>query len=194
MPTPGPADSKPKPTRLDAQVLSRYAAFDLAPDQFTETEDAGLRAQLKDLLRRGEQPAAHRGQETTAPCLSGRGDCPPATRKYETLLQSSPARSETAALYQSVPGVGQLTAATLVADLPELDWIDGKTAVALAGLAPWSRDSIQGGRGKVRRVLYLAAQSAARYNVELREFYRGLRARSKPGRVALVTVMQKAES
>ena len=108
-------------------------------------------------------------------------------KAYWNPLQSSPALSETAALCQSVPGVGQLTAATLVAELPELGWIDGK--VALAGLVPWSRDSgrrrgrrsIQGGRGKVRRVLYLAAQSAARHSAGLREFYQGLRARGKPG-------------
>ena len=110
---------------------------------------------------------------------------------YQSLLRSSPALSETAALYQSLPGVGQLTAATLVAELPELGRIDGKTAVALAGLAPWSRDSIQGGWDKVRRVLYLAAQSAARHNAGLREFYRGLRARGKPGKVALAAVMRK---
>ena len=92
-----------------------------------------------------------------------------------------------------------MTAATLVAKLPELGRIDGKTAVALVGLAPWSRDSgrqqgrrsIQGGRGKVRLVLYLAAQSAARYHAGLREFYLGLRARGKPGKVALTAVMRK---
>ena len=102
-------------------------------------------------------------------------------------------------MYRSVPGVGMLTAATPVAELPELGRIDGKMAAALAGLAPWSRDSgrqqrrrsIQGVRGKVRRVLYLAAQSAARHNPGLREFYRGLRARGNPGKVALVAVMRK---
>ena len=98
-----------------------------------------------------------------------------------------------------MPGVGQPTAATLVAELPELGRIDGKSAVALVGLAPWSRDSgrqrgrrsIQGGRGKVRRVLYLAAQSAARHNAGLWEFYQGLRGRGKPGKVALTAVMRK---
>ena len=49
-----------KTDRLDAQILSRYAAFDLAPDPSPETEDAGVRAQLKDLLRRREQLAALR--------------------------------------------------------------------------------------------------------------------------------------
>ena len=71
-------------------------------------------------------------------------------KAYRSLLQSSPALSETAALYQSVPGLGQLTAATLVAELPELGRIDDKMAVALAGLAPWSRDS--GGGAAFRAV------------------------------------------
>ena len=117
-------------------------------------------------------------------------------------MSESPAAAETAALYQSVPGVSQLTAATLVAKLPELGRIDGKTAATLAGLAPWSpwsrdsgrqrgRRSIQGGRGKVRQVLYLAAQSAARHHAGLPEFYCGLRARGKPSKVALTAVMRK---
>ena len=197
-----------KTDRLDAQVLSRYAAaFDLPPDPSPETDDAGLRAQLKDLLRRREQLVAQRtadknrldqGQSEEARASAERHiawldqEIARLEKAYQSLLRSSPARSETAALYQSVPGVGQLTAATLAAELPELGRIDGKSAVALVGLAPWSRDSgrqrgrrsIQGGRGKVRRVLYLAAQSAARHHAGLREFYQGLRARGKLGKVA----------
>ena len=204
-----------KTDRLDAQILSRYAAaFDLPPDPSSETDDAGVRAQLKDLLRRREQLVA---QRTADKCRLDKGQSDEAKasaerhiawldeeiarleKAYQSLLSESPALSETAALYQSVPGVGQLTAATLVAELPELGRIDGKSAAALVGLAPWSRDSgrqrgrrsIQGGRGKVRRVLYLAAQSAARHNAGLREFYQGLRARGKPGKVALTAVMRK---
>ena len=177
-----------KTDRLDAQILSRYAAaFDLPPDPSPETDDAGLRAQLKDLLRRREQLVA---QRTADKCRLDKGQSEEARasaerhiawldeeiarleKAYQSLLSESPALSETAARYQSVPGVGQLTAATLVAELPELGRIDGKSAVALVGLAPWSRDSgrhqgrrsIQGGRGKVRRVLYLAAHSAARHH------------------------------
>ena len=192
-----------KTDRLDAQILSRYAAaFDLPPDPVPEAGDgdAQLRAQLKDLLRRREQLVAQRtadksrldkGQSDEARASAERHiawldeEIARLEKAYQSLLRSSPALSETAALYQSVPGVGQLTAATLVAELPELGRIDGKSAAALVGLAPWSRDSgrqrgrrsIQGGRGKVRRVLYLAAQSAARHNPGLREFYQGLRAR-----------------
>ncbi len=67
------------------------------------------------------------------------------------------------------------------------------------GLAPWAHDSgrqqghraIRGGRGPVRRVLYLAALAAIRYNAPLRRFYQGLRPRGKPGQGALVAVMRK---
>ena len=166
------------------------------------------------MLRRREQPVAQRtadksrldkGQSDEARASAERhiarldAEIAGLEKECQSLLPGSPARSETAALYQSVPGVGQLTAATLVAELPELGRIDGKTTAALAGLALWSRNSgrqsgrrsVQGGRGKVRRVLYFAAQSAARYNAGLREFYQGLRARGKPGKVALTAVMRK---
>ena len=130
-----------KTDRLDAQVLSRYAAaFDLSPARPPETEDAGLRAQLKDLLRRGEQLAAQRtadksrldkGQSDEARTSAERhiawldAEIARLGKAYQSLLQSNPTLSAAAALYQSVPGVGQLTAATLVADCPS--WV-GLTA------------------------------------------------------------------
>ena len=99
----------------------------------------------------------------------------------------------------TVPGVGPITAATLVAELPELGHWDDKALTALVGLAPWSRDSgqkqghrsIRGGRGVVRRILYLAALSAIRTDATLRDFNQRLRQRGKAGKVALVAVMRK---
>ena len=120
--------------------------------------------------------------------------------EYQRALQSSSELSRRAALYQSVQGVGILTAATLAADLPELGEGDGKRLTSLVGLAPWSRDSgrqrgyraIRGGRGTVRRALYLAALSLIRCkNNALARFYQQLRQRGKPGKVALVAVMRK---
>ena len=84
--------------------------------------------------------------------------------EYKELLKRSAGLTETVELYQTVPGVGQLTAATLVAYLPELGQWDGRALTSLVGLAPWSRDSgrkrgnrsIRGGRSTVRRVLLLS--------------------------------------
>ena len=120
-------------------------------------------------------------------------------QEYQAALQSSAPMAQGAALYRTVPGVGPLTAAILVAHLPELGHWDGKALTSLVGLAPWSRDSgqkrgqraIRGGRGVVRRALYLCAWSVIRVDGELRRFYQGLRQRGKPGNVAVVTVMRK---
>ena len=120
-------------------------------------------------------------------------------KAVHALVGRHPEFSRLAELYQSVSGVGALTAATLLAYLPELGQGGAKGVSALAGLAPWSHDSgqrhghraIRGGREKVRRALYMAALSAIRFNPELKEFYRRLRRKGKVGKVALVAVMRK---
>ena len=105
-------------------------------------------------------------------------------------------RAETLA---SIPGVGQPTAAGLLAAMPELGGLDAKAAASLAGLAPVARESgqwqgkrfIQGGRARVRRLLYMAAVSATRCNPDLGRKYQALVERGKPPKVALVAVMRK---
>ena len=102
-------------------------------------------------------------------------------------------------LYESVRGVGRQTALTLLADLPELGRANDKSLTALVGLAPYARDSstlkkhrrIRGGRHTVRRVLYMAALSAIRFNEPIKSFYHRLRQRGKPGKVAIIAVMRK---
>ena len=179
-----------KTDRMDAQVLSRYAAaFDLTPDSSPETDDAGLRAQLKDLLRRRDQLVAQRTADKNRLDKGQSEEALASAERHIAWLHAEIARLEKAcrSLLRSSPA------------LSELGRIDGKSAAALVGLAPCSRDSgrqrgrrsIQGGRGKVRRVLYMAAQSAARHHAGLREFYRGLRAQGKSGKVVLMAVMRK---
>ena len=100
---------------------------------------------------------------------------------------------------QQVKGIGKVTASTLLAELPELGKLTRNEAGALAGVAPYNRDSgmhrgrrtIRGGRVKVRRVLYMAATVAARFNPILKAFYQRLVAAGKPKKVALTAVMRK---
>ncbi len=107
--------------------------------------------------------------------------------------------AERASLLRSVKGIGEVTAGVLLAYLPELGEGSGKSLSALVGVVPWARDSgqhqgkrsIRGGRQAVRRALYMSALSAVRHDPDLRRFYRGLRDRGKPGKVALVAVMRK---
>ena len=92
-----------------------------------------------------------------------------------------------------------LTAATLLAYVPELGQGSGKALTALVGVVPWAADSgthrgyraIRVGRGRVRRALYMAALSVIRTNTDLGWFYQRLRRWGKPGKVAVVAVMRK---
>ena len=107
--------------------------------------------------------------------------------------------ADLSALLQSVKGVGPTTASTLIAELPELGSLTRKQITSLVGLAPLNRDSgtfrgqrhIFGGRASVRRVLYVAALVATRFNPAIRDCYARLRAAGKPAKVALVACMRK---
>ena len=196
---------------LDAQVLALYGeVFEVegqpAPDDACR--------QLREVVGRRQQMVQHRVQERNRLEKGLKGLAKKSCERHVAWLDKEIARldkalqalvhrhealSRRAALYQSVSGVGELTAATLLAYLPELGQGCGKGLTALAGLAPWPRDSgqhkgpraIRGGRGVVRRALYMAALSAIRSNHALGGFYRRLRRRGKLGKVALVAVMRK---
>ena len=102
-------------------------------------------------------------------------------------------------LLLSLPGVGPVVAATLVVRMPELGSMRRGQAAALAGLAPFDRDSgqwkgqrfIQGGRDRPRRMLYLAALAARRCSPALKAFADQLIARGKPKKLVVVAVMRK---
>ena len=114
-------------------------------------------------------------------------------------LADDPALARRAEVLCSIPGLGPVTAAGLIADMPELGRLDAKAAASLAGLAPMARESgnwkgrshIKAGRHRVRRLLYMAALSAIRFNPDLAAMHRRLVACGKPGKVALVAVMRK---
>lgn len=96
-------------------------------------------------------------------------------------------------------GVGLITALTLVVDLPELGRVNRQQIAALAGVAPFNRDSgryqgkrrTRGGRSHVRSALYMAALSATRSNPRIKEFYQRLLAKGKEKKVALTACMRK---
>jgi transposase len=99
----------------------------------------------------------------------------------------------------AIPGVGVITAAVVLAGLPELGTLSDEAVAALAGVAPYNRDSggqtgvrhIAGGRSTVRCALYMAALSAVKYDAILKAFYLKLRAAGKKPKVALVACMRK---
>ena len=103
------------------------------------------------------------------------------------------------AILRSIPGVGPVTAAALMCWVPEPGTIGNRQAAALAGVAPHpcdsgdrtGRRSVRAGRRRPRRVLYMAAMAAAKYNAPLAAFHRRLVERGKPHKVAIVAVMRK---
>lgn len=116
-----------------------------------------------------------------------------------TLIRSTPVWRDADDLLRSVPGIGPITACTLIADLPELGRLDRRRIAALAGLAPMARDSgafrgrrmIMGGRAPIRRVLYMATLAAIKHNPAIRAFHQRLVAAGRPGKVALTAAMRK---
>lgn len=114
-------------------------------------------------------------------------------------VRGSPVWREKEDLLASVPGVGPVIARTLIAEMPELGRLDRKQVAALAGLAPWTRQSgqwrgksfIGGGRTSVRCVLFVGAMTATRHNPILKAFFDRLVAAGKPKMVAFIAVARK---
>ena len=114
-------------------------------------------------------------------------------------IEASPVWREKDNLLQSVPGVGDTTSATMLANLPELGSLNRRQIAALVGVAPYNRDSglfrgkraVWGGRAKVRCVLYMAVIAGLRWNPVIRAFYDHLCAAGKAKKVALTACMRK---
>jgi len=115
------------------------------------------------------------------------------------LISSDPNMQEKIDRISSVPGVGKVTAAVLMADLPELGTLNRRQIAALIGVAPMNRDSGQfrgkrmtgAGRKSVRTALFMAMLAVVQFNPKLKAFYKHLVAQGKPKMVALVAAMRK---
>jgi len=115
------------------------------------------------------------------------------------ILNAEPEYQQKMTNLVSVPGVGEVTALTLVAQLPELGLVNRQQIAALAGVAPLNHDSGRhkgkrrtfGGRSNVRTALYMAALSASRHNPVIKAFYERLLAKGKEKKVALTACMRK---
>ncbi len=120
-------------------------------------------------------------------------------QRINQAIAANPTWRETARRIETVPGVGAITASTLVADLPELGQLNRQKIAALVGVAPFNHDSgkrrgqrrIFGGRASVRSVLYMATLSAIRHNPVIKSFYQRLLAKGKLKKVALTACMRK---
>lgn len=116
-----------------------------------------------------------------------------------SLVESKPDIKKKADALQEKTGVGPVLMMTLIADMPELGRVNRGSIAALAGVAPFTKESgigkgaqhIAGGRARVRKALYMATLSAVRFDSHLKEFYLQLIRRGKEKKVALVACMRK---
>jgi transposase len=119
--------------------------------------------------------------------------------QISTILKESSELAPAARVIQECKGIGPVTGAVLLAEMPELGRISRRQAAALAGLAPYANDSgksqgrriTRAGRPRVKRALYLAALSALRHHPTLKPFYQALRKSGKPAKVAIIAVARK---
>jgi transposase len=119
--------------------------------------------------------------------------------QIEQFLKEQKDWQEQREILSSAPGVGKVTSATLLADLPELGKMDRKKIAALVGVAPMNYDSgkrrgyrkTKGGRTDVRSVLYMSTLVATRYNPVIQAQYQQLLKRGKLKKVALTACMRK---
>ena len=199
-----------KTDRLDAQTLAHFAQV-VRPHARprpcpARAYLAGLVARRRQLLgslqqERNRRRHVHaRLQERLAAHIAWlAAEVQALEQDIQTFLQTETPWQTQATLLQSAPGVGTVTAATLLADLPELGCLDRKQIAALVGVAPMNKDSggrrgkrrTQGGRAALRSTLYMATLTATRYNPVIKAFYENLLARGKERKVALTACMRK---
>jgi transposase len=195
---------------IDARLIARFTA--MTQPQIRPLPDAATQ-HLADLVARRRQIIAmmvaerqRRARATPRLCRSIdrllsalQAELSEIDRQIGDDVRASPAWRETENLLASVPGVGPTIARTLIAELPELGRLDRREIAALAGLAPWTRQSgqwkgrsfIGGGRASLRAVLHMGALTASRHNPPLKAFHDRLIAAGKPKLVALVAVARK---
>jgi transposase len=199
-----------KTDRLDARVLVRFAqrmrpeprAVADAPLQALQAL-VGRRRQVLEMLvmERNRLRTAHPGVQRDLKVsiralekrLKGFDD------EIGGTLRACGVWREKADLLETVPGVAERISAQLLASLPELGRLNRREISALAGVAPFNRDSgrwcgqrhISGGRSAARHALYMAALVGSQHNPVLRLFYQRLVQAGKPKKVALTACMRK---
>lgn len=199
-----------KTDKLDAFVLAEFGQK-VQPKRYEGKSEA--EKQLSALLVRRKQveemlKAEQNRLRTISPSLRGSVERIIAILKQEKklldeqiqqFLREQKAWQEQTEILGSAPGVGMVTTATLLADLPELGKMDRKKIAALVGVAPMNYDSgkrrgyrkTKGGRTDVRSVLYMSTLVATRYNPVIQAQYQQLLKRGKLKKVALTACMRK---
>jgi transposase len=195
---------------IDAAVIAHFAQATGAqvrplPDADTQmlADLIARRRQIIQMIvaeKQRERRAPRRSQRSIARLLKAlQAELTAVDGEIDEAVRGSPAWREKEDLLASVPGIGPIIARTMLAELPELGTLDRRQIAALAGLAPFTRQSgqwrgrsfIGGGRAPVRTALFQGALVAARHNSVLARFHQRLITAGKPKMVALIAVARK---
>lgn len=199
-----------KTDRVDARVILHFAKA-MRPAQIPHIDDGRIalaalvtrRRQLIDMAIAEKNRLEHASADIAALIHELLASFKAQLIRIDTAIalaiEAEPEMAERRNLLLSVPGIGETTAAILIAELPELGSIDDKKLAALIGVAPIAYDSgmmrgqrhIGGGRTTVRCALYMATLSAIRCSTTIKIFYTRLRDAGKPPKVAIVAAMRK---
>lgn len=200
-----------KTDRLDAAMLARMGSLlEIAPrlprsERLNELRDLHL---AREALVKDRTAAKNRAKSLCLPLLK--------RQNAERLIQIERHRraievemmerikadadlSASFTILTSIPGVSDITAFALIADMPELGHLEANEAASLAGLAPVTRQSgqwrgrafIRGGRSNLRHALYMPALVATRFNPDFKAKYDKLRNAGKPAKLAITAIMRK---
>lgn len=204
-------NTRAKTDGIDAMVIARFAeAMKPEPRPFPSKQQKELREMI---TRRRQLVEARSAEKNRLSIVDDKfirknigkhiswlsrqiGDL---EKHIDSIVKSSPAWTMQKEILTSQKGIGDVTACTLLAVLPELGTISRRQISALAGLAPFTRSSgkwkgksfVTGGREPVRRVLYMALKSARRFNPVIAEFYDRLISQGKDKPVARIACMRK---
>lgn len=203
------ADAKTDP--IDAKVISRFASV-VKPQPIATKSDhqqkhsalVARRSQLLELINQENNRLKQSWDEDAKTSIREVLDCLKNQLKnidsqLVKMLQTDTENQRTIEILDSVKGVGPVMISTLIAELPELGKLNRGEVAKLVGVAPLNCDSgkksgkrfIRGGRGQVRRVLYMATMVAIRHNAPIKVFYQHLKSKGKQSKVAIIACMRK---
>lgn len=199
-----------KTDKLDAFNLAEFGK-QMNPRKFEAKSEGGRyisallvrRRQLEEMLK-AEKSRLRTVPATMRPSVERmievlKGEIKQLEKELDKFMKKNEEWQAQEQILRSAKGVGRVTAATLLAELPELGKLDRKKIAALVGLAPMNADSgkkrgyrkTKGGRMEVRNVLYMSTLVATRYNPLIQVEYQQLLKRGKVKKVALTACMRK---
>jgi len=196
---------------LDAALLARMAAMcDLSPKPVPDQRLVVLQEMLvaRTALVKDRTAARNRTKTVTLHLLKRQIDRRLKQIDYDIAqvdeqimakIKADPTLAQRFAILASIPGIGDITACTLLITMPELGQMQNAQAASLAGLAPITRQSgrwtgkahIRGGRANARHALYMPALVATRFNPDLKAKYDHLISLGKPTKLAITAIMRK---